>query len=161
MPRKPPPPHPKGTPRTPGSGRKRGTPNRTTVAMRELMVALLEDVEYQHRLRQDFRKRRVHPSIEALIWQMHLGKPKQQVEVAATVKMNEKLATERERLRCLDVADLEKLLADSEALVERAVAQAQTRTQGSATKPPQPNPTGQAQPQPQRARKADTDAPPD
>ena len=47
MPRRPPPPHPKGAPRTPGSGRKKGTPNRKTVELRALMAALLNDVDYQ------------------------------------------------------------------------------------------------------------------
>ena len=61
--RRPPPPHPRGTPRTPGSGRKRGTPNRKTVELRQLMGVLAGDVDYQHRLREDFRRRRVHPAV--------------------------------------------------------------------------------------------------
>jgi hypothetical protein len=63
MPRKPPPPHPKGAPRTPGSGRKKGTPNRKTIEIRGLMAALVDDIEYQHKLREDFSHRRIHPSI--------------------------------------------------------------------------------------------------
>jgi hypothetical protein len=49
-----------------GSGRKKGTLNRRTVELRALMAALLNDVDYQNRLRDDFRKRRVQPSTEAL-----------------------------------------------------------------------------------------------
>ena len=56
-------------PRTPGSGRKKGTPNRKTVEMRALMAALVDDVDYQHRLREDFRKRRVHSTTEARVWE--------------------------------------------------------------------------------------------
>ena len=36
---------------------------------------LVSDPAYQHKLRDDFRRRRVHPSIEVLIWNYHLGKP--------------------------------------------------------------------------------------
>ena len=46
--RRPPPPHPRGEPRTAGSGRKKGTPNRRTVQMRELMTSLCHDVGYQY-----------------------------------------------------------------------------------------------------------------
>jgi hypothetical protein len=45
VPRKLPPPHPKGAPRTPGSGRRKGTPNNKTVALRELMAAMSGDVQ--------------------------------------------------------------------------------------------------------------------
>jgi hypothetical protein len=41
--RRPPPPHPRGTPRTVGSGRKKGTPNRKTVELRQLMTSLCDD----------------------------------------------------------------------------------------------------------------------
>ena len=136
MPRTPPPPHPKGAPRTTGSGRKRGTPNRKTIALRALMASLLEDVDYQHRLREDFRKRRVHPSIEALAWAYHLGKPKQQIEMSANVTMNERLAAEREQLRHLGLPELEKLLAESQALIDRALADAEAKRAGGATTAP-------------------------
>jgi hypothetical protein len=125
MPRKPPPPHPKGAPRTPGSGRKKGTPNRRTIELRELMAALLDDVEYQHRLRDDFRKRRVHPSTEVRVWEYIVGKPKETIEVSADVTMNEKLAEERELLRKLSLPELEALAAESQALVDKALAMAQ------------------------------------
>lgn len=42
MARKPPPPHEKGAPRTPGSGRKKGTLNKKTVALWEVMAAGLQ-----------------------------------------------------------------------------------------------------------------------
>jgi hypothetical protein len=82
MPRKLPPPHPKGAPRTPGSGRKKGTPNSKTVEMRALLAALCNDVDYQPKLREDFIKRRVHPSTEALAWAHVFGKPKEQIEMS-------------------------------------------------------------------------------
>jgi hypothetical protein len=123
MPRKPPPPHPKGAPRTPGSGRK-GTPNRKTIEIRGLMAALVDDIEYQHKLREDFSHRRIHPSIEALVWAYVVGKPKEKLEVIAEVTMNEKLAAERELLRQLSLPELEALAAESQALMDRALGMA-------------------------------------
>ena len=58
---------PKGD-RFPGSGRKKGTPNRISVELKTLGRELTTDIAYQHKLREDFRRRRVHPTIEALIW---------------------------------------------------------------------------------------------
>ena len=52
---------PKGSPKVPGSGRRRGTRNRRTVAASALASELLNDVGYQYRLRRDFTRRRVHP----------------------------------------------------------------------------------------------------
>lgn len=123
--RRPPPPHPRGAPRTPGSGRRRGTPNRRTVAMRELMMSLCNDVDYQYRLRSDFRRRRVHPSIEALAWAHVIGKPTERVQLSADVMMNEKLAEERELFSRLSVEELEEIAAESEALIAKARAMAQ------------------------------------
>jgi hypothetical protein len=66
--RRPPPPHPRGTPRTPGSGRRRGSLNRKTIELRVLLGSLCHDIDYQERLRRDFKRRRVHPAIESLAW---------------------------------------------------------------------------------------------
>ena len=52
--RRPPPPHPRGEPRTAGSGRKKGTPNRKTLELRQLMGALAGDVDYQERFSSAF-----------------------------------------------------------------------------------------------------------
>jgi hypothetical protein len=120
--RKPPPPHPRGTPRTPGSGRRRGTPNRKTVEMRALMTGLVHDVDYQCRLRQDFRRRRIHPTIEALVWAHTVGKPTERVQLSADVTMNQKLDQERELFSKLSVEQLEELAAESQGLVDRAMA---------------------------------------
>ena len=65
MPKKPPPIWPKGT-RPPNSGRKKGVPNKISAEARTLASQLVNDVIYQTKLRDDFRRRRVHPTIEAL-----------------------------------------------------------------------------------------------
>lgn len=51
--------------------RKKARPNRRTVQMPELMATLIADVKYQHRLREDFCRRRIHPSIEATVGHMY------------------------------------------------------------------------------------------
>src|SRR5262245_13072531 len=123
--RKPPPPRPRGSPRPIGSGRKRGTPNKRTMRMRELLSSLCHDVSYQHRLRSDFRRRRVHPAIESLAWAHTIGKPADRVQLSADVTMNQKLKEERELFSRLSVEQLEEVAADNERLLAKALAMAQ------------------------------------
>jgi hypothetical protein len=121
MNRKPPPPPPKGT-RHPGSGRMKGTPNKISVEARTLVAQLVNDVSYQFRLRRDFRRRKVHPTIESLIWTYHLGKPTQPIAMSGSLELDvhAKLEEERRVFATLDIADLEQLAAESQALVDRA-----------------------------------------
>jgi hypothetical protein len=129
MPRKPPPVWPKGT-RPPDSGRQKGTPNRITVEVRTLVSQLLNDVTYQHKLRDDFRRRKVHPTIEALIWTYHLGKPTQPMAMSGSLALdvNARLEEERRIFATLDLHDLEQLAAESQGLVDRAIALAKVRS---------------------------------
>ena len=64
--------------------------------MRELTTSLCHDVDYQYRLRADFRRRRVHPAVETLVWSHVIGKPTERVQLSADVTMNQKLDQERE-----------------------------------------------------------------
>lgn len=121
--RRPPPPHRLGEPRTAGSGRRRGSLNKRTVELRELMNSLVADVHYQERLRLAFARRRLHPSTELRIWEYSIGKPK--IEMSAQLSIDARLAAEREALQQLDLSELEKLAAESQALIDRAVAAAQ------------------------------------
>ena len=123
--RRPPPPHPRGTPRTPGSGRKRGTPNRKTVELRALMGVLAGDVDYQHRLREDFRRRRVHPTVETLVWSHVIGRPTEKVQLSADVTMNQKLDEERELFARLSIEEMAEIAAESDALVAKVRMMAQ------------------------------------
>src|SRR5436190_22665863 len=107
--RRPPPPHPRGTPRTPGSGRRKGSLNRRTVHMRELMASLCGDVDYQYRLRADFRRRRVHPTIEALVWAHAIGKPTERVQLSADIAMTQTLQKEVELFSRLSVQEMEEI----------------------------------------------------
>jgi hypothetical protein len=124
--RRPPPPHPRGVPRTPGSGRKRGTPNRKTVELRELMGCLVADIDYQARLKRAFTTRRLHPGTEQRIWDYALGRPMAQVE--ARLSMDTSLDVERELLRSLSLPQLQELAAQSQALMDKATAMATENT---------------------------------
>ena len=113
MPRRLPPPHQRGTPRPVGSRRKKGTLNRRAVQMRELMTSLCGDVDYQYRLRADFRRRRVHPTIEAIVWGHVVGKPTERVQVSADVAMTQTLEKERDLFSRLSLPQMEELAAAS------------------------------------------------
>jgi hypothetical protein len=89
-----------------------------------LMGAMAGDIDYQRKLREDFRKRRLHPSTEIRIWEYTIGRPKEQIEMSVNVTMNERLAAERAMLRQLDLKQLEALAAESQAMIDRAFAAA-------------------------------------
>jgi hypothetical protein len=122
----------KGT-RFAGSGRQRGTPNKISVEVKQLVSDLVTDLAYQHRLRRDFRARKVHPTIEALIWTYHLGKPRQTIDVNASVdvEVTAKLEEERRAFAVLDLAEMEALAAESQALVDKALTLSRTRIAAS------------------------------
>ncbi len=89
--------------------------------MRELMTSLCHDVDYQHRLRADFRRRRVHPAIESLVWAHTVGKPTERVQLSADVTMSQQLDQERELFRKLPIEQPEILAVESQALVNKAM----------------------------------------
>lgn len=120
---------PKGE-RYPGSGRVKGTPNRVAVQARVLVGELVNSAEYQRRLRRDFELRRVHPTIESLVWAYHLGRPKQDIQIAGQIDISARIEEERRAFLSLDLADLEELAADSQRLVDRALALAKRRDDG-------------------------------
>jgi hypothetical protein len=112
---------PKKGERVPGSGRKPGTPNKISVEVRTLIHQLVNDPAYQLKLRQDFRRRRVHPTIEALIWNYYIGKPKGEIELTGSFAIIQRQQAERERLRSLSVEQLEALAEASQALLDAAL----------------------------------------
>jgi hypothetical protein len=122
-------------------GRRPGTPNRTSVEARQLCSELVTDVDYQQRLRRDFRNRRLHPTIESLVWAYHAGKPVQPVLMHGTLDTTSRLVEERNAFAQLDVADLEQLAAESQALVNRALTLA--RLAGNVTEDGPPTPAMQ------------------
>jgi hypothetical protein len=103
--------------------------------MRELMTSLCDDVDYQYKLRADFRRRRVHPAVETLVWSHVIGKPTEKVQLSADVTMSHKLDEEVKLYRQLSVPQLEELAADSEALLAKARAMARQHAPAAAPSP--------------------------
>jgi hypothetical protein len=117
---------PKGF-RQPGSGRQKGTPNPVSVEARQLVTEMVNNAAYQARLRRDFALRKLHPTIEALVWAYAIGKPRQDINLSGSVDVTAKWEAEKAILLQLDVAELEALQADSQALIDRARALAEAR----------------------------------
>lgn len=143
MPHRPPPAPPKGT-RWPGSGRQKGSPNRISVDVRTLVSELVTNVNYQARLRRDFEQRKVHPTIESMLWAYYLGKPRQDVTVTATLDVTARIDEERRIFAALDVRDLEALAAESQATLDRAKALVAAR---AALSPPEKDEEGRKDPE--------------
>ena len=102
----------------------KGRPQHRAVAFRQLIDLLVTDPTYQRKLRDDFRRRRVHPSVEAAVWAYHAGKPREAVDI--TFDLGERFAAERDLLLGLSLGQLEALAAESEALVSRALSAARS-----------------------------------
>jgi hypothetical protein len=117
-----PPRRPKGSPRVPGSGRRPGSPNRKTIELRQLMGELVGNVDYQARFSRAFRRRALHPATEMKVWEYVVGKPTQAITVSADLTLDARLREERALFERLDLPDLERLAAKSQALVDEALA---------------------------------------
>jgi hypothetical protein len=70
----------KGSPKTPGSGRKAGVPNAATLEARAVADRLVNDPEYVAELRQRMIEGTAG-SMEPLLWHYRYGKPTEVVEV--------------------------------------------------------------------------------
>jgi hypothetical protein len=66
-------PHPKGTPKTPGSGRKVGTSNKATLTVRALARSFVDDPAYQEALRARLLDGTAG-SMESLLWGYAYGR---------------------------------------------------------------------------------------
>lgn len=116
---------PKKGERIPGSGRKRGTQNRASVEINTLFEQCIADPAYQRKLREDFRKRRVHPLTESVVWQYRAGKPASRLDINANVSVHHRFEVEAQLLRGMALPELEALAAESQALIDRAIERMQ------------------------------------
>lgn len=57
-------------------GRTKGTPNKTTVEIRTVMQEFLADAAGQAKLREQYQKGELNPSVLALFYHYAYGKPK-------------------------------------------------------------------------------------
>ena len=86
-------------------GRKAGVVNQTTVEIREVARSLLEDPQYQRRLRERLLAGKCPPQIEALLFYYGYGKPRETVKVeesaslAGIFKAAHQLRNERDRIK--------------------------------------------------------------
>lgn len=117
---------PKGF-RHPGAGWPKGKPRPVSVEARKLVSEMVNDPAYQLRLRADFRERKLHPTIEALVWAYHLGKPRQPVDVSGSVDVTARVEMARRLYTGLDPTELMALATESQAMVDRATAMAAAR----------------------------------
>lgn len=67
-----------GTPKS--GGRKKGTPNKITVEVRAAANELVDNPKYRAKLQRDLVRRKVHPTIEQMLWHYGKGKPVERVE---------------------------------------------------------------------------------
>jgi len=98
-----------------------------SVEARQLVSEMVNDPAYQLRLRADFRDRKLHPTIEALVWAYHLGKPRQPVDVSGSVDVTARVEMARRLYAALDPTELMALATESQAMVDRATAMAAAR----------------------------------
>lgn len=117
---------PKGS-RYPGSGSRKGVPRAISVEARVLIAELVNSPRYQAKLREDFEARKVHPTIENMVWNYFIGKPRQDIDVNVNATITTRIEEERRLYAALDIEDLEQLAADSQAFVDRAIALAKGR----------------------------------
>jgi hypothetical protein len=76
-----------------GPGRPKGVPNKATQEMRALALELLNDPAYRKKFWGDWRKRKVHPGVEQMVYHYGHGKPKDtlSIEGAAPVLVVDEL----------------------------------------------------------------------
>lgn len=62
-----------------GPGRPAGTPNKATLAVREVCAAIVEDPAYRKKLRARALAGDLAPAVETMLWYYRYGKPKETV----------------------------------------------------------------------------------
>lgn len=71
---------PKGQPRAKGAGRKKGTPNKASVEIKDFARSILEDPDYKARLKVRILSGKA-PHIEQLLYFYGYGKPAETMKV--------------------------------------------------------------------------------
>ena len=66
-------------------GRRKGVPNKATIAVREAAVAMTEDPVYRKKLLERLRAGTLAPGIEQMIWAYAYGKPKDTVAIEGRI----------------------------------------------------------------------------
>jgi len=86
----------KGQPRNPRSGRKPGTPNKATRAVREFLAAMVDDAGVQEAIRERILAGDAVAFFRAV--DQVLGKPRERMDVTVNVQIEDRLKAARNRL---------------------------------------------------------------
>lgn len=65
-----------------GPGRKKGVPNKATTEAKEFCRRLMNDSSYLAKFEQAWRRRKLPPRLEELVWFYAFGKPTQSIELS-------------------------------------------------------------------------------
>jgi hypothetical protein len=76
-------------------GRKKGTPNKASVEVRQLLSTALHDPVYQQRFVNRLRSGKLSPRLEEMAWAYVLGKPAQAVDVKGKITLEDVLEASR------------------------------------------------------------------
>jgi hypothetical protein len=110
---------PKGIGKT--GGRKKGTPNKTTVELREFFSSVLRDPAYRAQLLTKARLGTLPPPVEIALWYYEMGKPKETIDQHLDVSVQhapETLAKLVRKLPTEQLLELEALVARQEAILD-------------------------------------------
>ena len=72
-------------------------PNRVTVEARAFCAGIVDDPEYQSRLRRRALAGKLSPQIEVMLWHYAKGKPKEHVELSGEAELLVRLDAGRRR----------------------------------------------------------------
>src|SRR5438094_4126901 len=80
-------------------GRRPGSLNKVTVEAKEFCASIVDDPEYQKTLRRRALRGELPPAPEAMIWHYAKGKPKEQVDLSLTQRIDADIIARLERGR--------------------------------------------------------------
>jgi hypothetical protein len=66
-------------------GRRKGVPNRATTSVKEFLTGILNDKHYRACFRRRMFSGEIAPQIEALVYAYVIGRPRERVDVTATI----------------------------------------------------------------------------
>src|SRR5437867_2638617 len=69
-------------------GRRPGSLNKVTVEAKEFCASIVDDPQYQAKLRARALAGNLPPALEAMIWHYAKGKPKEQVDLSLTERID-------------------------------------------------------------------------
>ena len=93
-----------------GPGRPKGVPNKASLEAKEVCAKLVDDPQYQARLRQRMLAGKLAPAVECMIWHYAKHKPVDRVDVTERTMralVIDRVSTRKEMLEALGAPDLD------------------------------------------------------